>query len=112
MGGVGMKGLTGVARRSHRRQLILIALMICMIDAVQVRAQVVGGAILGTIADRSGAVVPQASILIRNRANGITRTVTTDPAGFYAAPNLLPGTYEVTASAAGFGAKIGRASCR
>jgi len=38
-----MKGLTGVARRSHRRQLILIALMICMIDAVQVRAQVVGG---------------------------------------------------------------------
>ena len=99
-----MKGLTGVARRSHRRQLILIALMICMIDAVQVRPQVVGGAILGTIADRSGAVVPQASILIRNWANGITRTVTTDPAGFYAAPNLLPGTYEVTASAAGFAA--------
>jgi hypothetical protein len=33
---------------------------------------------------------------------GVVRTVTTDSAGFYAAPNLLPGNYEVIASAAGF----------
>jgi Carboxypeptidase regulatory-like domain len=65
---------------------------------------VVGGTILGTISDPSGGVVPRAQILIGNLENGTTRTVETDEAGFYAAPNLQPGTYEVKASAAGFAA--------
>src|ERR1700675_896237 len=80
--------------------------MFCLITAFQMRAQVVGGTILGTIADQSGRVVPKATILIKNLANGITHSVTADAAGFYAAPNLLPGTYEVSASAAGFGATV------
>src|SRR6202040_4075172 len=65
-----------------------------------------GGTVLGTIADQSGRVVPKATILIKNLANGITHSVTADAAGFYAAPNLLPGTYEVSASAAGFAATV------
>jgi Carboxypeptidase regulatory-like domain/TonB-dependent Receptor Plug Domain len=101
-----MKRLVAVAGRSYVRQLMLVALVFCLTEAVQLRAQVVGGTILGTIVDRSSAVVPRASILIRNLANGVTRTVTTDPAGFYTAPNLLSGTYEVTASAAGFAASV------
>ena len=98
--------LIAVSRRSYGRQLVLVVLMFFMTRAVQVSAQVVGGTILGTIADRSGAVVPQASIFIKNLANGLTRTVTTDPAGYYTAPNLLPGTYEVTASASGFASAL------
>src|SRR3981081_2841105 len=97
-----MKRLVAVVRRNYARRLILLVLTFCLSHAVQLRAQVVGGTILGTITDRSGAVVPQATILVRNQANGVLRTVTTDPAGFYTAPNLLPGTYEVTATAAGF----------
>jgi hypothetical protein len=69
-------------------------------------AQVVGGTILGTITDGSGAVVPHASITIRNLASGVIRTVKTDSVGFYTAPNLLPSKYEVTASAAGFAASV------
>src|SRR6202790_3855896 len=56
----------------------------------------------GTVTDQSGAVVPKAGISIKNIAPAVTRGVTTDPAGFYSAPNLLPGTYEVTAAAPGF----------
>src|SRR5260370_18978434 len=97
-----MKGLAGFAGSSYRRHLSLIALIFCLTVTVQMSAQVVGGTILGTINDRSGAVVPQASILVKNLANGAIRTVTTNPAGFYTAPNLLPATYEVPASAAGF----------
>jgi hypothetical protein len=101
-----MNQLVAVSRRTYRRPLLLVALMFCLTEAIQMHAQVVGGTILGMIADQSGGVVPQAQILIKNLANGITRTVTTDVAGFYAAPNLLPGTYEVTASAAGFAATV------
>src|SRR5258706_14094930 len=95
-----MKRLVAVVGRNCACSLILLALTFCLSHAVQLRAQVVGGTILGTITDRSGAVVPQATILVRNLANGVIRTVTTDPAGFYTAPNILPGSYEVAASPA------------
>src|ERR1700676_960973 len=105
-GGARMNQLVAVSRRPYGRPLLLVALIFCLTEPVQMRAQVVGGTILGMIVDQSGGVVPQAKIFIKNLANGITRTVTTDAAGFYAAPNLLPGTYELTASAAGFAATV------
>jgi len=95
-----------VARRIYQRRILLIMLVFCLTGTVRTNAQVVGGTIVGTITDRSGAVIPQASILVRNLANGAIRTVTTDPAGFYTAPNLLPGPYEVTASANGFASSV------
>lgn len=70
--------------------------------AVPDHAQVVGSTILGTIKDSSGAVVRSAQVTVKDEATGVTRIVTTDSAGFYTAPNLLPGTYEMKASAQGF----------
>src|ERR1700730_14056344 len=67
-----------------------------------VYAQVAGATLSGTVTDQSGGVVPRAGISIKNIATGVTRDSTADSAGFYSAPNLLPGTYEVTAAAAGF----------
>lgn len=60
------------------------------------------GTILGTVSDSTGAVVPGATITIRNTETGISRKVTTDAAGHYSAPQLGLGNYEVTAEAAGF----------
>jgi Carboxypeptidase regulatory-like domain/TonB-dependent Receptor Plug Domain/TonB dependent receptor len=97
-----MKGLIAVCRRNYLFRLLLIVLVGYSAGAIQMSAQVVGGTIVGTVTDQSGAIVPRASILIKNLANGVNHTVTTDPVGFYTAPNLLPGTYEVTASAVGF----------
>jgi len=65
-------------------------------------AQMAGATLSGTITDQSGGVVPRAAISIKNIATGIARTSTTSAAGFYSTPNLLPGTYEVKATAAGF----------
>src|SRR6202140_4647011 len=65
-------------------------------------AQVAGATLSGTVADQSGAILPQATISIRNVATDITRTTTTSSAGFYSVPNLLPGSYDVKASAQGF----------
>src|ERR1700682_3689193 len=73
---------------------------------VQAHAQVAGGTESGTVTDASGAVIPGAQISITNVATGVTRSVTTDTAGFYSSPNLLPGNYEITVSAPGFATQV------
>ena len=60
-----------------------------LIDTVH--AQVAGATLSGTVTDQSRAVIPDTQISIKNTATGVTRDVTTDSAGFYSAPNLLPG---------------------
>ena len=69
-------------------------------------AQVTGGTISGTITDPSDRYVPQAQVSIVNVATGITTTVMTNSDGFYSAPNLLPGEYEITVSAKGFSTEV------
>lgn len=64
--------------------------------------QVAGGTLSGTVADANGGPIPNAKISIKNKATGISSDITSDSAGVYSAPNLLPGTYEVTVSATGF----------
>lgn len=65
-------------------------------------AQVAGATLAGTVTDTSGAAVPNAKVSIKNGSTGVERDITTDSAGFYSAPNLLPGVYDITASAPGF----------
>jgi hypothetical protein len=101
-----MNRYVAVGRKSCGQWLLLITLLFCLTAVVQTRAQVVGGTVLGTVTDKTGAVVAQAQILVKNLENGSTRSVTTDAAGFYAAPNLLPGTYQVTVSATGFATNV------
>jgi hypothetical protein len=71
-------------------------------------AQVTGATLSGTVEDASRAVVRQAQISITNVSTGITRALTTDSSGFYTVPNLLPGSYDITASAPGFANVIQR----
>jgi outer membrane receptor protein involved in Fe transport len=81
-------------------RVLLILLLFSV--AVNLHAQVAGGTISGTVTDSSGRVINKVEITIINVATGVTRVVTTNDEGFYSAPNLLPGTYEVKFSASGF----------
>jgi hypothetical protein len=65
-------------------------------------AQVVGGTISGTVNDKSGAVVANATVAMKNLATGVATAVKTNTQGFYSLPNLLPGNYQQTVTAAGF----------
>jgi Carboxypeptidase regulatory-like domain/TonB dependent receptor/TonB-dependent Receptor Plug Domain len=65
-------------------------------------AQIVGGTISGTISDKSGALVPNATVSMKNLATGVVSPAQTNAQGFYSLPNLLPGNYQETVSAAGF----------
>ena len=55
------------------------------------RAQLAGATLSGQVSDRSGAVIPSASVTMRNTATGEVRTVTTNEKGLYSAPSLQPG---------------------
>ena len=77
-----------------------------MLRSIPVFAQVSGATLSGTVSDTSGAVIPDAHVAIRNVATGQVRAVTTDAAGFYTAPNLLPDSYEVTVTAPGFSTEV------
>ena len=49
------------------------------------------GAIAGTLTDTAGALIPNATVDIKNLDNGAVRNVTTNSAGYYNAPFLQPG---------------------
>ena len=86
--------------RAGRSIAVLLAL--AYLSAGEARAQVAGATLSGTVTDPSGAVIAGAQVVIANKATGVSRTVTTDAAGLYTAPNIQPGDYEVTITAAGF----------
>src|SRR5260221_9259642 len=59
------------------------------------------GAIQGTVADATGAVVPNANVSVRNEATGEERLVQTDAAGLYSVPSLTLGRYRVEVKSPG-----------
>ena len=81
-------------------------LCIASLCASQAHAQVAGAALSGTVTDPSGGLVPNAKISVRNTSTNVTRDATTDNAGLYTVPNLLPGTYEITVGASGFATEV------
>ncbi len=97
-----MRGVVMFSKLNAVAALVLFSL----IASVPARAQVSGATLSGSVTDQNGSSVPNATITITNKATGITRAVTADSAGFYSAPNLTPGGYEVTISAPGFSTQV------
>src|SRR5262249_3933440 len=60
------------------------------------------GRIMGVVTDQTGAVIGGASVAVTDTQRGTTRTLTTDEAGAYNAPELIPGPYVVKQDFRGF----------
>ncbi|HEY6302336.1 MAG TPA: carboxypeptidase regulatory-like domain-containing protein [Terriglobales bacterium] len=82
------------------RILGIVCLMLTL--TVPTFSQTTSGRILGSVNDQSGAAVAGATVVITDVQRGTARTVVTDAAGDYAAPELQPGAYKVRAEAKGF----------
>ncbi len=61
-----------------------------------------GGQLASTIYDASGAVIPNAKVVLTNEASKSTFATFTDGSGAFAFQTIVPGTYTVTATAPGF----------
>src|SRR5277367_207890 len=81
-----------------RSSYLCLLLLLC---TLQLRADVTGS-IRGYVRDKSGAVLPNATITAVQGSTGYTRTATSDGSGQYTLLALPPGTYKLTASDAGF----------
>lgn len=80
----------------------LIILLLCLGFSAPVIAQVSGGSFIGRITDPSGAVLINAQVVIKNTATGVATSVSTNSAGMYSVPGLIPGIYEISVTAQGF----------
>src|SRR5713226_8014358 len=96
------------SNRTFGASLLALVLAFIVSSSVNVQAQVAGGAISGTVSDTSGRVIAGAQVSITKVDTGVSRTTGTNEDGTYSAPNLLPGNYELTLSAAGFKTEVRR----
>jgi hypothetical protein len=85
---------------------IVSIVLIGLVLPSRLSGQVVGATVSGTVVDASGAVAPNVTISFKNVATGNVSNAVTNGVGFYIAPNLPAGTYEVTASAPGFATQV------
>ena len=83
---------------------LLLAELFVLASVLQLPAQnaVLTGAIGGRVTDKTGAVVPGASVVVRNLATGLQLSAVANHAGLYQFLVLMPGTYSVTATEKGF----------
>jgi hypothetical protein len=91
-----------IAFRSTVVWLSLFAVVLGLAVSSHVAAQVISGDLVGTVLDKTGAVIPGARIEATKVDTGVKYETTANETGEYRIPNLPVGTYNVTASAANF----------
>ena len=75
---------------------LAVALMFAGLATVSAYSQNIFGSIVGTVDDKSGAVLPNLAITVTNPATGEKRAVTTDNQGNYQVLSLPRGEYSVS----------------
>src|SRR5437868_11910297 len=82
------------------QQILFSLTFVCL--ASTVKAQVDAGTILGTVHDNTGAVIPGASVTIRNEGTSFTQNTKTSNSGGYVFTPLRIGKYSVEVESPGF----------
>lgn len=90
--------VAATGRVTMRSKLVSLAWATCAI----LLSQGSTGRIDGTVTDQTGGVIIGAKVTILDLQRGVSRPISTDSAGAYAAPNLTPGMYAVRVEYQGF----------
>src|SRR5712692_3229066 len=87
-----------------KRQCLSISalLVLFLVTAVSLPAQIITGEITGTVTDPSGAAVPGATVTATCTSTNASRTIATGDSGSYVLSNLPPCSYKLSVSAQGF----------
>jgi hypothetical protein len=95
---------------STRKSILsLLVLMLVGMSSIAF-AQSPTGIITGTVTDESGAVIPNATVTMTNKATGVVRTATTNAEGLYSAPAMEAGEYDVRVEVQGFKTTVRQAT--
>src|SRR5437660_12129872 len=85
---------------------ITLFIALAMATAVVSQTQITTGTIQGTVTDANGAIVPGATVEIKNLETNLIRDLTTDDGGRFVALALPPGKYSITVSKQGFATAV------
>jgi hypothetical protein len=90
----------------HRWILVPVVLAVVLASVTMiarpVAAQAISGDVVGTVLDKSGAVVPSAAIVAENVATGMKTNTTSNGQGEFRLGNLPVGSYTIRVTAPGF----------
>ena len=81
-------------------------LVLLGINAKAASAQVGSATITGTVQDSTGAVIPGATIVLKDVDNQTSRTETSNKTGFFSFVNLAASNYQATVTAPGFNSVV------
>ena len=87
---------------THYNFRVLLAVIVIALATTTSVAQLFPGRVTGRVRDEQGAVVSGATLKLTNPDTGFERAITTDESGEFNFPELALGSYELTASKAGF----------
>jgi hypothetical protein len=97
----------GLVRREVRQLSLLVATLLTMLVLSLIGQRAVfaqsatTGSINGTVVDSSGAVVPNASVTVRDTANNSVLNLKSNEEGRFTAPFLKPDNFNISATAPG-----------
>ena len=91
-----------VAKRLSR---LVVSCAILLLAVLPCASQVSTASVNGTIRDQSGAVIPGATVVLKNQDTNVERSVTSNSTGAYAFFSIAPGHYTIEAQSSGFKAQ-------
>ncbi len=92
-------------KKAYRGLLTFLSVAVLVVGLAmcgQVSAQIISGDLVGTILDKTGAVVPSARVEVTNADTGVKYQTVANEGGEYRFNNLPVGTYSVSASTPNF----------
>src|SRR5438270_3116615 len=99
------EGCTSASRAKQlRKRALITALIFSLLLGASVMLAQTGatGAIVGTVTDPQGAVVPGTDVSITDKSTNTTAKTTSNSAGHYTFSNVSPGIYDLKITKAGF----------
>ncbi len=89
-------------QRSNRFTGLLLFCAMLFATIEQSSAQTLYGSIVGTITDASNASIPDATVSVKSKGTGVSRTATTNSEGGFSIPTIQGGIYSIEVKKDGF----------
>jgi hypothetical protein len=87
---------------SARARIVVAFLVLVLVPIVAFAQARTTGQVVGTVKDASGAIIPNAEVVLIDIGTGTSHDAKSGPEGGFVFPNLQPGRYTLTATASGF----------
>jgi len=85
----------GVSLSASGKRCLVCLAVACLALPGTLSAQTGTAALVGTVTDQQGAVLPGVTVTVSNEAAAVVRSTTTDPGGQYRILALPPGAYDI-----------------